>query len=212
VARRPLEREPVYLDGGRRTTQLMRDSLGGRHSSRRKHPTSQTGNYHLRIRPADLTDTLRRAAAAGDIRRVPDQLKAVGVELLRFSSGSDGDFQLVPVGLKSGGGRAPAVRLRVTIRILAGSSHSAIVQLDVRPTPGSWAGLSISPILILGLGTWQLLQDPPAIGAFLALLALTGLFIVVGLFRVQSLVAKGWPGLLAEANRLASGSFYVPAA
>jgi len=28
VARRPLEREEVYLDGGRRTTQLMRDSLG----------------------------------------------------------------------------------------------------------------------------------------------------------------------------------------
>ena len=29
MARRPLEREQVYLDGGRRTTQLMRDSLGG---------------------------------------------------------------------------------------------------------------------------------------------------------------------------------------
>ncbi len=29
VARRPLEREGVSLDGGRRTTQLMRDSLGG---------------------------------------------------------------------------------------------------------------------------------------------------------------------------------------
>ena len=28
MARRPLEREPLYLDGGRRTTQLMRDSLG----------------------------------------------------------------------------------------------------------------------------------------------------------------------------------------
>jgi len=28
VARRPLERELVHLDGGRRTTQLMRDSLG----------------------------------------------------------------------------------------------------------------------------------------------------------------------------------------
>jgi len=30
VARRPLEREQVCLDGGRRTTQLMRDSLDGR--------------------------------------------------------------------------------------------------------------------------------------------------------------------------------------
>jgi hypothetical protein len=30
VARRPLERERVCLDGGRRTTQLMRDSLGSR--------------------------------------------------------------------------------------------------------------------------------------------------------------------------------------
>jgi len=29
VVRRPLEREQVCLDGGRRTTQLMRDSLGG---------------------------------------------------------------------------------------------------------------------------------------------------------------------------------------
>jgi hypothetical protein len=29
VARRPLEREGICLDGGRRTTQLMRDSLGG---------------------------------------------------------------------------------------------------------------------------------------------------------------------------------------
>ena len=29
MARRPLEGEQIYLDGGRRTTQLMRDSLGG---------------------------------------------------------------------------------------------------------------------------------------------------------------------------------------
>ena len=29
MARRPLEREEVCLDGGRRTTQLMRDSLDG---------------------------------------------------------------------------------------------------------------------------------------------------------------------------------------
>jgi hypothetical protein len=29
VARRPLEREEVYFDGGRRTTQLMRDPLDG---------------------------------------------------------------------------------------------------------------------------------------------------------------------------------------
>ena len=28
MARRPLEKERIYLDGGRRTTQLMRDSLG----------------------------------------------------------------------------------------------------------------------------------------------------------------------------------------
>ena len=28
MARRPLEKEGLYLDGGRRTTQLMRDSLG----------------------------------------------------------------------------------------------------------------------------------------------------------------------------------------
>ena len=29
MARRPLDRERIYLDGGRRTTQLMRVSLGG---------------------------------------------------------------------------------------------------------------------------------------------------------------------------------------
>jgi hypothetical protein len=34
VARRPLEREGLYLDGGRRTTQLMRDSLGGDYQPR----------------------------------------------------------------------------------------------------------------------------------------------------------------------------------
>jgi ankyrin repeat protein len=33
MARRPLERERICLDGGRRTTQLMRDSLGGTVSS-----------------------------------------------------------------------------------------------------------------------------------------------------------------------------------
>ena len=35
VARRPLERELVHLDRGRRTTHLMRDSLGGRVSAYR---------------------------------------------------------------------------------------------------------------------------------------------------------------------------------
>ena len=34
MARRPLEKEHLYLDGGRRTTQLMRDSLDGGLTSR----------------------------------------------------------------------------------------------------------------------------------------------------------------------------------
>ena len=40
MARRPLERERVRLDGGRRTKQLMRDSLGGLHiMNRARHLT-----------------------------------------------------------------------------------------------------------------------------------------------------------------------------
>jgi len=38
--RRPLERKGVCLDGGRRTTQLMRDSLGGIPNATTKEPLS----------------------------------------------------------------------------------------------------------------------------------------------------------------------------
>ena len=47
MARRPLERERAYLDGGRRTTQLMRDSLGGM-------PRRLQGNH-----PVGLAEYLR---------------------------------------------------------------------------------------------------------------------------------------------------------
>ncbi len=94
-----------------------------------------------------------------------------------------------------------------------GTSLSAsIVQLDVGLTTGSWVGLIIAPLLLLGLGVFQLYQDPPAFGAFVALLVVATVFGVVALFRAQALVSRGWPGLLAEANRLATGSLYVPAA
>jgi hypothetical protein len=40
VARRPLEKERISLDGGRRTTQLMRDSLGRAMKAHMSHPAT----------------------------------------------------------------------------------------------------------------------------------------------------------------------------
>jgi hypothetical protein len=52
VAQRPLEKEQVYLDGGRRTTQLMRESLGRR-------PVQFLRSLRDRIRDGEITSTVR---------------------------------------------------------------------------------------------------------------------------------------------------------
>jgi len=64
VARRPLERERIYCDGGRRTTQLMRDSLASALT-----PTSINAPIHLGCGPLEL----RSASALWErsVRRAP---------------------------------------------------------------------------------------------------------------------------------------------
>jgi hypothetical protein len=89
VARRPLEREWVYLDGGRRTTQLMRDSLGIRPE-------------HLTSRPESLFTYLRQ----------PRRLRIIGDKTPTFPSPVAITFQLAP-GQVFGANEGPirAVRL-----------------------------------------------------------------------------------------------------
>jgi len=57
VVRRPLERETVYLEGGRRTTQLMRDSLGGSFSTFGDTMTQLKALLHVHCQEASRLPT-----------------------------------------------------------------------------------------------------------------------------------------------------------
>ncbi len=65
MARRPLEREPICLDGGRRTPQLMRDSLG-RKPTMDSTPISKTTRLGVGTRlPIAIAAYLARVLAFG---------------------------------------------------------------------------------------------------------------------------------------------------
>src|SRR3989442_3916034 len=95
----------------------------------------------------ELADTLRRAAALGDTHRVTDQLRAEGVDTLHFDLTPDGRFKITPVGLESGGGRGPGLKVEARLRILSGSGAQAQgrVDIEVGLTRMSWIRILAGP-------------------------------------------------------------------
>jgi hypothetical protein len=197
-----------------RAAQLKRGALGGRHSNggpiliKRAVIDSQ-------LSTTTLKDTLRRASAVGETRRMPDPLRAEWVDTLTFKMDSHGTWHILPSALRNSSTiRGPSIDVDARLRILQGSNvdSSARVAVSVGPTIGTWVGIVGGPLLVLGLGVYQLAAAPPSVGAFLLLAGFSCLMAGVSLLRAQSVVNRAWPGLLVEVRRLAEGTLYVPAA
>jgi surface-adhesin protein E len=94
VARRPLEREGICLDGGRRTTQLKRDSLGARHG-----PCAYGWHMKTHVRLAVLLASIvapsmapcQVATSHGWVRLLTTQGEAVDLDTLTVGR-TDGSF------------------------------------------------------------------------------------------------------------------------
>ena len=161
---------------------------------------------------AELSETLRRAYARGDSNRLTDPLRAEGVDKLHFDLDDSGVFRITPVGLESGGGRSPRLAVEARVRVLPVPSGKARLSVAVGVTRGSWLGVLTGPAIFGAFGVVQLLRDPPSFGSCYFLLGAAALVAGVGFLRARALVERAWPGLEAIARRIATGSFYVPAA
>jgi len=150
----------------------------------------------------------------GDTHRVTDQLKAEGADTLHFDLPNDGGFRITPVGLESGGGRSPRLAVQARLRILSGlgPDSQARVEIEVGLTRGSWARLLLWLALFAGPCIASVVQQPPSFGSFFLFAGFACVFIGVWLLRARALVARAWPGLLAVAQRVVTGSLYLPAA
>lgn len=159
---------------------------------------------------AELLDILRRADAYGDLRRVPDSLRAEDVDTLTFSVVEDKGFRIVPNGLRN-----PVRRPRVSIEgcgeILPGRNGMPTrIQFEVGLDTSSIVGVVTTILSVGGLLVYNYVRDPTFGFSFWALIALGLGLSAVFYLQEQSLVERAWPGLLSEAKRVADGSLYVP--
>jgi hypothetical protein len=161
---------------------------------------------------AELLEILTRAAAYGDIRRVPDPLRAEDVDTLTFSVLGDNRFRIVPNGLRNPVHK-PRVRIDGRGEILPGRNQfPTCIQFQVGLDKSSVIGVITTFALVLGLIIYNFVRDPTFGSAFWSLIGLGVVFAAVFYFQERSLVERAWPGLLIEAKRVADGSLYVPAA
>lgn len=159
-----------------------------------------------------MLDILRRAAAYGDLRRVPDPLRAEDVDTLTFSLIRDSGFRIVPNGLRN-----PVHKPRVSIEgrgeILPGRNDMpSRIQFAVGLDTSSIIGVVTTLLVVVGLLVYNWVRDPTFGFAFWSLIGLGLVFSAVFYSQERSLVERAWPGLLIEAKRVADGSLYVPAA
>ena len=128
----------------------------------------------------------------------------------------EGVYHIVPSALRGtrGGRGIVSIDVEAEVRLLEGVSPTepARIRVVVSPTTSTWVGLIALPLASLGLGVVQLFQRPPSIGGFTVLLAFAGVLALIGWWRASSVVARAWPGLMVEVERLAEGTLYVPAA
>jgi hypothetical protein len=153
-------------------------------------------------------------AALGDTHRVTNPLRLEGVETLHFDVAARGDYLITPVGLESGGGRAPLLQVEARLRVLPASAPPAQAKVDltVRLTRGSWTRILIGPTVVLGIGAYQLARSPTSTGSFVLFFAVACVIAGVGVLRAEAILDRAWPGLREVAGLVASGSLHVPAA
>ena len=105
---------------------------------------------------AALADTLRRAAAGSETRRVPDQLRAEDVDALYFSIRPNSGFRIVPEGLRNA-----LTRPRITIegrgRILASLNQPKVrIYFEVGLDTPSLVTFWLSSVVPFGLAFYNL--------------------------------------------------------
>jgi hypothetical protein len=161
---------------------------------------------------AALLETLRRAAAYGETRRVPDELRTEDVDALFFELRPDRGFRIVPEGLRNA-----LVNPRITVegrgRILSNADQSqARIYFEVGLDMSSVVTVGVTLTLIFGAALYNLLTDPSSFSSFVFLTGFGSLVSALLYLHGRALVSRACPGLLVEVQRLADGSLYVPAA
>jgi hypothetical protein len=157
-----------------------------------------------------VLELLKRAASYGDLRRVPDPLRAEDVDTLTFSVLNDTEFRIVPNGLRN-----PVHKPRVSIdgrgQILPGRNQfPTSIHFEVGLDSQSVVQVALLFALGLGLLVYNSLRDPIFGFSFWSIVGFWLVFAGVVYFQERSLVERAWPGLLIEARRVADGSLYVP--
>jgi len=110
-------------------------------------------------------------------------------------------------------GSAYSLQLEARLRVLPASAINSQtkVQFTVGLTAASWFFLALSSLPFPAFGIAFLIQGREGVFPFVVLAA--GCVVtIVALVRARALVARGWPTLLAEAQRIATDAQYVPAA
>ncbi len=138
---------------------------------------------------------------------------------MRFGVTPDGECRITPVGLESRSvaarfvGSAYSLQLQARLRVLPPSASNGRTRLQfaVGLTAASWVFLVLSSLPLPAFGITFLVQGRASVFPFVVL-AWGCVVTTVGLVRARALVARGWPTLLAEAQRIATDALYVPAA
>ena len=165
--------------------------------------------------PTEIGETLRRLSAMGETRKVNDLLRAEGVDSLRFTFTPDGECRITSDGLARVGVRQPTLAVEARLRVLAGSGthNRARLELRVGGTRRTWAAIAGWPILVAAILAWRMGYESLFTSGFWGFLLFVGC-LPSGVYVLQlvALMRRVWPGLLAEARRMADGSLEVPAA
>jgi len=102
----------------------------------------------------ELRDLVRRAAAYGSIRRVPDPLRAEDVDTITVSVISGDAFTIVPDGLYDGW--RPGISVEGRGEIVHGADGTCI-QFEVGPDSASLVSLWVGPAMILAFAVGNVL-------------------------------------------------------
>ena len=110
-------------------------------------------------------------------------------------------------------GSAYSLQLEARLRILPPSAINGRTRLQfaLGLTAASWVFTVMSWLPFPAFGVAFLVQGRARVFPFV-LLAAGCVVIIGGLVRARAFVARGWPTLLAEAQRIATDARYVPAA
>lgn len=156
---------------------------------------------------SSILDRLKRAAASGEYRPVPGDLRSYGVYALRFTLKDEDRFVVDMLGFRNAPRAAASIEGRGRVISTPGGPSATEIHFEVGADLGTFLGLGGIGVFLGAVVVADVVRTGQLAATANVVVPILGMFVFTGMawFQTGFLASRAWPGLVELMQQLAAG-------